>query len=292
MFNMPIAAVNMVGSNHVFLAASTGFDLADTDSGRDISFCAHAIARAEVMVVPDATRDERFLDNPLVTGPAGVRFYAGVPLMSPNGHAVGALCVIDNKAHYDFSSEDRERLRELAKMAADRLELRRIELKAQCASDLSVHPANGVPPAVMRFDDHRRVIRWNTAAATMFGYAPMEGPSILVDALFTRRDRSVLTGLISGAASVEPRAQFPVSAKLAGVRKDGTEIPLELSLKCLLTNGFRTFEAYLEDRTLPEQEAQEIRRLANADVLTGLPNRACFYRRTEEVGTHGRRPWS
>src|SRR5258708_4275766 len=114
MFNMPIAAVNMIGSDHVFFAASIGLEGAGVDMSRDASFCAHAITQDRVMVVPDATLDERFYDNPLVTGPANLRFYAGVPLMSPAGHALGALCIIDGKPHHDFSLEDRERLRELA----------------------------------------------------------------------------------------------------------------------------------------------------------------------------------
>lgn len=131
MFGMPVAAVNMIGSDHVFFAASIG--VGEVDMSRDASFCAHAIAQDGVMVVPDATVDERFHDNPLVTGSAALRFYAGVPLLAPNGLALGALCVIDSKPHLDFSEDDRARLRELANMAADRLELRRIEASAEQA---------------------------------------------------------------------------------------------------------------------------------------------------------------
>ena len=131
-FDMPVAAVNMIGSDHVFFAASVG--VGEVDMRRDVSFCAHAIAQDGVMVVPDATADERFHDNPLVTGSANLRFYAGVPLVSPEGLALGALCVIDNRPRDDFSPDDRERLRELAGMAADRLELRRIEVSAARAA--------------------------------------------------------------------------------------------------------------------------------------------------------------
>lgn len=129
MFDMPVAAVNMIGSDRVFFAASVG--VGRLDMSRDVSFCAHAITQDGVMVVPDATADERFHDNPLVTGSAGLRFYAGIPLLSPNGLALGALCLIDSKPHEDFSQEDRERLRELANMASDRLELRRIEASTE-----------------------------------------------------------------------------------------------------------------------------------------------------------------
>lgn len=124
MFDMPVSAVNLIGSDHVFFGASTG--IGEVDMRRDVSFCAHAILEDGVMVVPDATLDERFHDNPLVTGPANLRFYAGVPILSPEGHALGALCVIDARPHHDFSAEDGARLRELAKMASDRLELQRV----------------------------------------------------------------------------------------------------------------------------------------------------------------------
>lgn len=132
MFDMPVAAVNMIGSDHVFFAASVG--VGEVDMRRDVSFCAHAITRDGVMVVPDATGDERFHDNPLVTGPAGLRFYAGVPLISAGGQALGALCVIDRRPHPEFSRDDEERLRELALMVSDRLELRRIEVAAEPAA--------------------------------------------------------------------------------------------------------------------------------------------------------------
>ncbi len=135
MFNMPVSAINMIGSDHVFFAASTGFE--ETDMRRDVSFCAHAVLQDDVMVVPDARLDDRFHDNPLVCGAASIRFYAGVPLNSPEGHPLGALCVIDTEPHSDFSDEDKDRLRELARMASDRLELRRVEVNAERARKIS-----------------------------------------------------------------------------------------------------------------------------------------------------------
>ncbi|MBB6308888.1 putative bifunctional diguanylate cyclase/phosphodiesterase [Xanthobacter tagetidis] len=129
MFDMPIAAVNMIGNDHVFFAASTG--IGEVDMSRDVSFCAHAILQQGIMVVHDARTDERFHDNPLVTGDGGIRFYAGIPLRSLDGHALGVLCVIDTKASRPFTAEDEARLVELARMAEDRLELRRIDVCAR-----------------------------------------------------------------------------------------------------------------------------------------------------------------
>jgi diguanylate cyclase (GGDEF)-like protein len=156
MFDMPISAVNMIGSDHVFFAASFGID--DVDMRRDVSFCAHAILQDGVMVVPDATQDERFHDNPLVTGPAHLRFYAGVPILSAKGHALGALCVIDAKPH-DFSAEDKERLRELAKMASDRLELQRVEEFARQAAASESQP--GEAPSGLQDDELYRLANFD-----------------------------------------------------------------------------------------------------------------------------------
>ena len=126
-FDVPAAAVNMIGRDEVFFAASTG--IAECDMRRDISFCAHAITQDDVLVVEDARLDARFHDNPLVTGDAQVRFYAGVPVRSPEGYALGALCVIDSRPRSSFSSEDRMRLKEMAKLVCDRLELRRLRAR-------------------------------------------------------------------------------------------------------------------------------------------------------------------
>jgi len=88
-----IALVSLVDSDRQWFKAAVGCDLAGTP--RSQSFCAHALDRADVLEVPDARADHRFADNPLVTGPPHVRFYAGAPLLTDDGHVVGTLCVLD-----------------------------------------------------------------------------------------------------------------------------------------------------------------------------------------------------
>lgn len=122
----PIALISLVDVNRQWFKSKVGFDLCET--GRDVSFCSHAILRSTTMVVNDALEDERFANNPLVTCDNGIRFYAGVPLISPNGHPVGTLCVIDHKPR-TLSQAQTQSLEALARQVVTQLELRHASAK-------------------------------------------------------------------------------------------------------------------------------------------------------------------
>lgn len=90
---VPIAAVSLIDAERQWFKSITGLTACETS--RDISFCSHAIQRQEPMMIPDATLDPRFAGNPLVTGEPGIRSYLGIPLTTPDGYNLGALCAID-----------------------------------------------------------------------------------------------------------------------------------------------------------------------------------------------------
>ena len=127
-FQVPIALVSLVDIGRQWFMSNKGLgDVRETP--RNLAFCAHAvISKEDLLIVPDATKDPRFRENPLVTGPPNIRFYAGAPLLCPEGYRLGTLCVIDSKVRaHGLNFEERQTLTELAALVIDAMVERRRE---------------------------------------------------------------------------------------------------------------------------------------------------------------------
>jgi len=128
MFHVPIALVSLVDLGRQWFMSNRG--LGDTrETPRKFAFCAHTIiSKEDLLIVKDASKDPRFKENPLVTGPPHIRFYGGAPLLCPEGYKLGTLCIIDSKTRTEgLSLEEKQNLRELASLVVDAMVQRRRE---------------------------------------------------------------------------------------------------------------------------------------------------------------------
>ena len=118
----PIAMITLIDEHRQWFKSRIG--ISPSETSRDIAFCSAAIEQSDIFVVPDALQDARFRDNPLVISEPHIRFYAGTPLITEEGYALGTLCVIDKKPR-ELLREEREALRALSRLVLAQLEFRR-----------------------------------------------------------------------------------------------------------------------------------------------------------------------
>jgi signal transduction histidine kinase len=119
--NAPVSLISLLDTDRQWFKARLGFEMPETS--RDTSFCSYGILNRDIFIVPDASLDERFTDNPMVTGEPGIRFYAGVPLTSQAGNNLGMLCIKDTTPR-QLTNEQQDALRVIAKQVMQQLELR------------------------------------------------------------------------------------------------------------------------------------------------------------------------
>ena len=132
--DVPIALVSLVDTDRQWFKSRVGLDA--TETPRELAFCAHAIVQTSPMIVPDATLDERFADNALVTSNPNIRFYAGVPLRSVSGLSIGTLCAIDSKPR-KLNADEINILIDLAAVISKEVQMREAMILSQATSELA-----------------------------------------------------------------------------------------------------------------------------------------------------------
>ena len=120
----PISLISLVDTNRQWFLSQTGIDACETS--REASFCAHALVGNEMLIVEDAHLDARFARNVMVTGEPFIRFYAGAPLLAPDGYALGTLCVLDHVPR-TLSGGQKEALVSLSHLVMSQLEMTRLK---------------------------------------------------------------------------------------------------------------------------------------------------------------------
>jgi PAS domain S-box-containing protein len=176
--NVPTALVSIIDADRQWFKARRGLPL--TETPRKIAFCDRTIRSDFALVVPDARLDERFSDNPLVTGPPGIRSYAGAPIIMPSGHRLGTVCAIDVEPRA-FTPRQVRFLSSLAAIVADELTLIRAarDLREQEVKLSAI--INASHDAVIVLDETYLVTAFNPSAERMFGWTREEmlGGSIM-----------------------------------------------------------------------------------------------------------------
>ena len=271
----PMAGVTLIDLDRQWFKSRVGVGVEQTS--RDVAFCAHAIAGRDLMVVPDATADARFADNPFVTGDAHVRFYAGMPLVSVEGHALGTLCVMD-RVPRQLTPDQQEALRVLGRQVNVQLDLRRNMLKlvrtsgelAGTQEKLAAVLRSATTVAILATNTRGTVTLFNPGAERLLGWSADEviGKKSPLNFLLAseveersaelgRRLGKEIRGL--GYFAELSREGIHEERQWTHVRKDGSHVPAKLAVTPLhdANNeiaGFLAVSKDLTDRKRYEQE--------------------------------------
>jgi PAS domain S-box-containing protein len=285
----PMAMVSLIDADRQWFKSKIGVSI--DQAPRAIAFCDHAIRGRELFIVPDTQADPRFARNPLVTGEPHIRFYAGMPLLSPEGTALGTLCVVD-RVPRQLSLEQQEALRVLGRQVNAQLDLRRNMLKlvrtyaelagAQEKLAAVLHSATTV--AIIATDMHGVVTLFNPGAERLLGWPAEEviGKKSALDFLLGSEieERAAELGRrlnrrIRGLAYFAELARQGIHEERPWmhVRKDGSHVPAKLAVAALHDangeiSGFLGVSKDLTERRRYEQQLIQAREAAEVASRT------------------------
>ena len=184
--DVPTALITFIDDDRQWMKSAIGSDLTQTTRGD--ALCNHAIRQADPLIIPDARLDTRFADNPYVTGANGIRFYAGAPLLTPDGLPLGTLCVLDTEPR-ELGEDQREALLALSRQVVAQLEMRRLLETQRAAEELHrLILESAIDYAIITMDLAGRVTSWNEGARLAFGWTEEEMHGQPCNDFFTAED--------------------------------------------------------------------------------------------------------
>ena len=260
----PIALVSLVDAHRQWFKSKVGIDA--TETPRDISFCGHAIQEQGIFEVPNALEDERFHDNPLVTGGPEIRFYAGVTLAALDGFGLGTLCVIDQVPRL-LTPEQRQGLARLGRQVVTQMEMRLANRQLAELAGFQKAILASAGSAVISTTVEGTITHFNPMAEELLGYAAAEVVGRQTPALFhdpmevvaraPELSRELGRHIVPGfeVFVAQARAGQTETREWTYLRKDGVRFPVLLSVSALCdeAGNLTGFLGIAHDRTPQKQ---------------------------------------
>jgi PAS domain S-box-containing protein len=261
LFQVPIALITLVDRERQWFKSRIGLDVRET--ARNISFCGHAILSDAPFIVPDASTDPRFFDNPLVTGDPLIRFYAGVPLRGNGGARIGTLCLIDRIAR-QLSELEIKSLCDLGQWAELELNL----LSVQQATDITREKESRLKAivehagdAIVAIDYAGLIDTFNPAAERIFGYAAADIIGEPVQKLAAPRFRADLAAFVANLEAQGMGETERLNRQVFAQRKDGSRFPADLVVSEMQVDGRRAFTGLVRDISARRRTAGTVKKL-------------------------------
>jgi two-component system cell cycle sensor histidine kinase/response regulator CckA len=274
-FQAPIAVVSFVDQERQWFKSHFGLNIAETS--RDISFCTHTILSEQVMVVGDATKDGRFRHSPTVVASCKIRFYAGAPLITPEGFRLGALAIMDTRPRGTFTEEERASLADLAGVVMHELNMQQ-ELARAAGSTFAEGEAKfhalmeSASQAIVAINHKGFIEVVNNKAEELFGYTRHELIGHSLEMLVPEALRKRHAGHRKDYFS-RPRARpMGIGLGMAGKRKNGQEFPIEISLNYVEVGGQALAISFITDiseRIRLEQQLRQSQKMEAVGQLAG-----------------------
>lgn len=284
LFAVPIAAVSMVDSDRTWFKSCVGVDV--RESSRDDSFCAHAILTPEPTIVEDATLDDRFAANPFVTGNAKIRFYAGIPLTSRDGHCLGSLCVVDVRPR-QLSALELSTLTDLARMVEDLFEAR----LAYHARQMFERVTELSPDVIYVFDvEAQKNVYGNRQVAEVLGYAAESAGEQILPRLLHPEDLPRVVDHLRQFSKLGDGVRAEISYRVRHVSGQYRWFRAKETVFARNAQGIpNQILGVATDITSLKEAEQQLAELARTDELTGLPNVRSLRDRLVQLGHEGKR---
>lgn len=288
----PIGLIGFIDATRQWFKSRVGWDYPEIP--REDSMCAQTILQRELLVISDAAMDERFFTGPMVTH-AGIRFYAGAPLLTKEGYALGTLCVMDRLPR-ELPASHRDALLTLAHLVAAQLEARRStkpsadeksSFKEGSVVDISDHKRtddalrdsqerlfgiiSSAMDAIITVDNDQKVIVFNRAAEQIFRCQATEALGQTIDKFIPQRFREAHREHIRtfGQTGVSSRSMYSPGT-LMGVRANGEEFPVEATISQVKTASERLYTVILRDISVRKRTEDELRQAQKMEAVGHL----------------------